>query len=205
MTDSGGGGRYYYNVGSNAIGDMIRHGPDQPEGASWSERLGFYIRKGIMDTIRPGNHTVYSIKCEDTLSVCFEKHRVKVFQEKNVSDEDFFEFLFVVAGDVDRKKRGINFPYERADYDTPFYHGGFDDLRIETICVNSRCDSRGAINYVAQGMISAKNGESLITALTLVENWNQERWNHSATESELYWTEYGYRYFEIYRNVKYGE
>lgn len=138
-------------------------------------------------------------------SVCFEKHRVKVFQERNVSDDEFFDFLFVVAVDVDRKKRGMNFPYEWADYDTPFYHGGFYDLRNETLCVNSRCDSRDAINYVAQGMLSAKSGESFEKALAISEEWNQKKHGHSASEAKLFWVKFGYHYFELFRKVKYGD
>ena len=93
---------------------------------------------------------------------------------------------------------------ERVAYDTPFWDAGGD--APGDVCLSGECYGRAEVNYLAQGMWSAANGESLWYGEEIIVGlW--KRWNNilnpetypSATPSEgtLYWFEIGYQTYNM--------
>lgn len=83
----------------------------------------------------------------------------------------------------------------RESYDTPFYDGSVEG-NDKDVCFGTNCYKQSAVNYVAQGMYAAKTGDTVEGALETTNWWNETFWGHPATNEELYWTEYGYKYFK---------
>jgi hypothetical protein len=92
----------------------------------------------------------------------------------------------------------------RVDYDTPFFTGNAtcrdcpetSQFPDNIVCIEEiKCSTQSSINYIAQGMYSARAGQSLEDALQLAERWNQLWYTHSAEEDELFWMEFGYKFY----------
>jgi hypothetical protein len=142
--------------------------------------------------------------CTGTLSECFQQNDLKNFTDHQVIDQkEFDDMLNTIYDDLNSKVRTKIDP-ARADYDTPFFNGngrGDSTHETKTVCIGKadNCYSQSSINYVAQGMYSAKTKQSLEDTLDLANSWNKRMYGHEANKEELYWMEYGYKYYNSHK------
>ena len=92
----------------------------------------------------------------------------------------------------------------RVDYDTPFFTGNAtcrdcpekDEHPDNIVCIEEiTCSPQSAINYVAQGMYSARAGQSLEMIFAIADEWNFILYGHDATEEEKYWIKFGFNFY----------
>jgi hypothetical protein len=138
--------------------------------------------------------------CQGTLSECFNQHQVKDFSYgQKIDQNEFNDMLDSVSKDLDSKWR-TPFDPARATYDTPFFDGNsrFGDTNRpdQLVCIGDKCSLQSSVNYVAEGMYSAKTGQSLDDAKKVAAEWNSIMYRKPVSDDELYWLEYGYDYYE---------
>jgi RHS repeat-associated protein len=136
-----------------------------------------------------------------SLAQCFKENKRRVFSEnEKISAKEFDELLEVTAQDIDKPFRT---PYDpgRAEYDTPFYDGGVKGNN-KNVCIEGMgCYPQSGVNYVAQGMYSARTGESLEKALAKTVRWELDvNRKQEPSPEKLFWTEYGYKYYQKHKN-----
>jgi hypothetical protein len=134
--------------------------------------------------------------CTSSYAACFENlKRLPLKNGQSLDTQQFDEMLDAIHDDL---KGGWRTPFDpaRMNYDTPFWDGNprfgqkiYDD---EVVCLDGKCSPRSAVNYVAQGMYSARTNQSLEAAKGIAQWWNRIMYFHDATDDELYWLEYGY-------------
>jgi hypothetical protein len=135
-----------------------------------------------------------------TLASCFDRNgRMEFSPDQQIDQGEFDELLEVVYKDINRTPRGGWDIFPRWSYDTPFFTGNshLDKNKYpdNIVCIGDRCDNQSHVNYFAQGMYSAKAGETLEDAFGWVAWWNENINNNQAQPGEYYWTEFGYNYF----------
>jgi RHS repeat-associated protein len=136
--------------------------------------------------------------CTDSLATCFEKNQMKKFSDhQKIDSGEFNDMLDAISDDLDSRPRTA-FDLARADYDTPFFNGDNrfenDSVTDSVVCIGDKCSKQSAVNYVAQGMYSARTGQSIDGANGLANLWNS-LYGHPASEDELYWLQHGYCYY----------
>ena len=135
--------------------------------------------------------------CEDSLAECFGRGQRREFSEnEEIGGQEFSQLLDAISDDLNSKLR-TPFDPARGGYDTPFWDGnsrfGTEKHKDVVVCIEGYgCYRQSAINYVAQGMYSARTGETLEFGKKWVSWWNQIVWGHEPSEEELYWFEIGY-------------
>ena len=144
-------------------------------------------------------HNTYSSGCTSSLAECFQNNEIKKFSNyEQIDPKDFENMLNVIDSDLSEESRTSIDP-ARASYDTPFFNGNrFRDRTNPdaTVCFeNNQCYTQSEVNYVAQGMYSAKTDQSLDDATELVQSWNNNLYGHNASDGELYWLAYGYNWY----------
>ncbi len=136
------------------------------------------------------------------------------FQDQDqIQRNDFNALLEAVYQDLDRESTirvhlefGLMgyFPAAaagRGQYDTPFWNAGEDDINV---CVDGhQCSTRSEVNYFAQGMWGAAAGETLDETLEVANYWNEHQYGHPATTGELYWTKFGWTWYN--RRARYED
>lgn len=139
--------------------------------------------------------------CQGSLAECFQKREVMDFSDhEQIDQKEFEDLLIVVSDDIDSKIRTQLDP-ARADYDTPFFTGnstsGDGEVRPDQmVCFGDQCYQQSGVNYVAQGMYAAASGQDLDDAQSQANTWNQFWYHHEASKDELFWLEYGYKYYK---------
>lgn len=148
---------------------------------------------------RVRRHETDDSPCNETLAQCFVNNETKEFKDhEQIDPKEFDDMLGAVKKDVDK---GVRTPidYARVTYDTPFYDGnpliGPKTHKDQIVCIGDKCNHQSAVNYVAQGMYSAASGLTVDGARSSVQLWNSIWWRHDASKEEMYWTEYGYNYY----------
>jgi hypothetical protein len=156
------------------------------------------------DTAVRGHGMSSSQTCTDSYATCFKNREpLHLVQNQKLDDKQFSDMLGTIHDDLEG---GWRTPVDpgRSAYDTPFWNAnpsrGDGPYQDQTVCLGDKCSQRSAINYVGEGMYSARTGQSLEAAKNLADVWNFViSWgDHMASDDELYWLEYGYNaYMEI--------
>ena len=135
---------------------------------------------------------------EELLEAVYQDMRVEV--TPRAWPNSFMNYLWVgswVYGYIPGALAG------RGTYDTPLWNNEYEDL---VICIEGHgCYKRSEVNYIAQGMWGAQSGESLEETLAVVNDWNRRKYHHPATEGELYWAAYGWRWYHERSEQETGE
>jgi hypothetical protein len=82
--------------------------------------------------------------------------------------------------------------YGRRIYDTPFWDGY--EVDNSTVCIGGACYKGIEVNYLAQGMYSAKY-EKYELGIALVKEWKSKNYSDTPSEGTMYWWNIGYNYY----------
>ena len=150
-------------------------------------------------------HGVSSDGCVLTLRECFDGYSRKDFYPGQVvSTDEFAQLLYAINDDLHERWIVTPLDLARVDYDTPFFTGNAtcrdcpekDEHPDNIVCIEEiTCSPQSAINYVAQGMYSARAGQSLEMIFAIADEWNFILYGHDATEEEKYWIKFGFNFY----------
>ena len=91
-----------------------------------------------------------------TYTECFyQRDRFSIDGNIELDKEQLGQLELAIYYDLKKRDKSIN---DRANYDTPFWNG-YDEPG--EICVDSMCYPRSEVNYLAQGMYAASQGEPI--------------------------------------------
>ncbi len=138
--------------------------------------------------------------CHNSLTDCFKEKKLPEFRDHQQIDKNEFNGLLDTIHDDLKSKFRTSVDPSRAFYDTPFYDGnsrfGGTPHKDQIVCVDDKCSQQSAVNYIAEGMYSARTGQSLFWSDLTVQIWNWVWWGHAPTDDEIYWNEYGYKAYK---------
>ncbi len=144
---------------------------------------------------------------------CFyNRELLEIDGQMNVDPKQFELLTIAVYYDVHNRDRTIK---DRMNYDTPFW-----DYYGETpgeVCFSGLCYERHEVNYFAQGMWAAAQGETLEQGVNAVITWKTFNWgiynlrgdsqtypNRTPSDGTIYFFEYGYNIYNTY-SIKYSD
>jgi hypothetical protein len=139
---------------------------------------------------------------------CFyARQRLTIVGDNQVDWQQFVYLMMAVYFDIKQRHRTAG---GRMSYDTPFWDGGQQEGRV---CFGDDCYGGAEVNYFAQGMWSAANGESMVYGeVMVVDNWKHANsaldftlrrgdargtYTFWPSEGTIHWFEIGYT---AYRN-----
>ena len=123
---------------------------------------------------------------------CFYRRGRLPSGEWIISQEQLNQLMLAVYYDISGRPWSPWDWYSRRAYDTPLWDGYLADTG--TICTGGQCYDRNEVNYIAQGMYSAKY-EKRQLGESIVEGWNQIQYSHGASEGEIKWYNEGYDFY----------
>jgi len=152
---------------------------------------------GIPETYDPAAKPVTIVTSpgcnESTYVECFYARKLlNINGSMKIDNEQFSLLLMAVFHDIRNRNRT---PMDRARYDTPFWDA-YGEAPGEA-CYDGRCYGRAEVNYFAQGMWSAANGQSLKYGEWIVDVWKEQYGGAEPSEGTLYWFEAGYVVYEF--------
>jgi hypothetical protein len=145
-----------------------------------------------------------------TYTECFyARQRLTIVGENQGDWDQLVQLMMAVYFDVKKRNRTS---LDRMAYDTPFWDGGQQEGRV---CFGENCYGGAEVNYFAQGMWSAAQGESIeFGEVMIVDNWKHANWvfdnirsknNKSKytfwpSEGTIHWFRAGYTSYRIFDN-----
>jgi RHS repeat-associated protein len=125
---------------------------------------------------------------ESTYVECFYARKLlNINGSMKIDNDQFALLLMAVFHDIRNRNRSS---MDRARYDTPFWDA-YGEAPGEA-CYDGRCYERAEVNYFAQGMWSAANGQSLKYGEWIVDVWKEQYGGSEPSEGTLYWFQAGY-------------
>jgi len=109
-----------------------------------------------------------------------------------LTQEELDNLMLAVYLDIAQRPISVSDFQNRAIYDTLFWDGYGADTG--SICVDAKCYNRTEVNYVAQGMYSAKYEGSLLGEV-VVNLWKYKEYKHFASEGTINWFEVGNNFY----------
>jgi hypothetical protein len=142
----------------------------------------------------PVIHTTLSVTCNQSTYVeCFySRSLLDISRRMQLSKDEMALLVLAVYYDLNNRKLG---PYDRTRYDTPLWDG-YGQAPGDT-CYGGRCFQRQEVNYFAQGMYTAANGEKQETGLITVYAWKIVKYQELPSEGTLIWFDIGYLMYQL--------
>ena len=124
------------------------------------------------------------------LTWCFYNRGLLPTGTYNVSQSQMEELMTAVYYDINNR------PYasylDRVRYDTPFWD--WEGVANSIICIEGDCYKGIEVNYLAQGMFSAKY-ETYDPGLLLVYLWKESQYREPPSSGTMYWYTAGYNFW----------
>jgi len=125
---------------------------------------------------------------------CFYRRGRLPSGEWNITEDQLNQLMLAVYYDIHGRPVSLSDWLDRKIYDTPFWDGY--DKDIGSVCTNSTCYNRTEVNYIAQGMYSAKY-EGSLAGKAITHGWKFNEYGHTASPGTIFWFQKGFDFYTL--------
>jgi hypothetical protein len=128
---------------------------------------------------------------QSTYVECFySRELLKINRKTQIDKKQLAALMLAIYMDLNKRSRDFD---DQQNYDSPFWDAGGE--APGDACISGNCYSRAEVNYFAQGMYTAANGEPSYIGKAKVYIWKL-RYGHLPSEGTKLWFDIGYMVFK---------